>query len=220
MNSPHAHLPSPRVLAATGATAAAAAVELLASRHGRSLFLEADAVHLVSHLGIYVVLLLPSGHLRHEQREDRGAIGILVLVLAIAAFILAQALRALVRGDEPASPAVMTVSLVGLAANILAAGLFRSPARTDFSFRAAMAHEYSDAALTLAGLAGAGAIALFGWRWIDPSLSMAIAAWLAFWAGSLLARRRRLGPSIWDDVERLRADPAGASSIGARHPTP
>lgn len=196
----HSHPPSSRVLAAAAVTAGASVVDIVASRAGRSLFLQADAVHLVAHLGIYVVLLLPARDPRHKEREDHRTIAVLTMVLVIAALIGVESFQELSRHGGSASPAVMTISLVGFGANLFSAWLFQRPARAHFSFRVAMAHEVSDASLTLVGLAGAGAIALFGWRWVDPALSIAIAAWLAFWATSLLVRRHRHGPSLWDDV--------------------
>jgi len=51
--------------------------------------------------------------------------------------------------------------------------------------------------LTIAGLLGAGAIALFAWRWVDPGLSLAIALWLLIWCLRLIVRRIRLGQEAW-----------------------
>jgi cobalt-zinc-cadmium efflux system protein len=193
----HAHVAARRVLAALAVTVAAAAVELTASRSGHSLFLVADALHLMAHVGIFAVLLLPIGP-RHERREDTSTILVLVLVLVIAGGIAWESLRRLAE-PSPAEvqPAWMAVSIVGLGANLLAAWLFRDPARHRFSFRAALAHELADASLTIAGLAGAVAIHFLGVRWIDPALSLAIVAWLAGWALWLLARRARGGPGAW-----------------------
>ena len=99
--------------------------------------------------------------------------------------------------DEPPDPGFMLLSLLGLGANMTTAYLFKSPAETRWSFRAALAHELSDGALTIAGLAGALAIKLFAWYWVDPSLSLVIAFWLGAWSARLLGRRLRLGRSVW-----------------------
>jgi cobalt-zinc-cadmium efflux system protein len=91
----------------------------------------------------------------------------------------------------------MLLSILGLGANLTTAYLFADPARTRWSFRAALAHELADGALTVAGLFGALAIAIGGWSWIDPALSLAIAGWLAGWSGRLLLRRIRSGREAW-----------------------
>jgi len=89
------------------------------------------------------------------------------------------------------------VALLGLAANTCSALLFRKPAETHFSFRAALAHELSDGGMTLAGLVGAGCIWLFGWHWVDPTLSLIIGGWLGIWAVRLLVRRALRGPEVF-----------------------
>jgi len=194
----HVHVTAGRVLAAAGITALAAGIELSASWASGSLFLVADAVHLVAHLGIFIVLLLPSRD-PHEAREDIVTCLVLLLVIAIAGGITLNSVNDLLSTSREAPrPAAMLFSLFGLAANLATAWLFRDPAQQRWSFRAALAHELSDASLTLAGLAGAGAIALFHFRWVDPGLSLAIALWLAVWAGGLLVRRIRLGRSAWE----------------------
>ena len=161
------------------------------------MFLVADAIHLLAHVGIFVVLLMPLGWW-HEASEDVSAIAVLVLVEAIAAGVMFASIHALVASPhEVAEPALMLLALVGLVANGVAAWLLRAPAQRWWSFRAAMAHELSDGALTLAGLAGAGAIAVFGWTWVDPGLSLGIGLWLAWWASRLLVRRARRGRRFW-----------------------
>ena len=193
----HAHVPAARVLGALGITVVAAAVELTGSRAGNSMFLTADAAHLLAHVGIFGVLLLPP-RWWHERWEDVSASTVLTLVGAIAVGITFQSARALVLGVEhPVEPAVMLLSLVGLTANAVAAWLLTAPARRWWSFRAALAHELSDGALTVAGLVGAGVIAAFGWAWIDPALSLAIGSWLGWWAARLLVRRVRRGARVW-----------------------
>jgi cobalt-zinc-cadmium efflux system protein len=162
-----------------------------------SLFLIADSVHLVAHLGIFTVLLLP---LRgsHEAREDVATTTVLVLVIAVAGGIAFHSASDLLEPEEPPRPEAMLVSILGLVANLVAAWLFRDPARERWSFRAALAHELSDASLTVAGLFGALAIALYRFTWVDPGLSLAVAIWLGAWATRLIVRRILLGRAAWD----------------------
>lgn len=193
----HRHVPARRVLGALAITVVAAGVELNGSWNGGSLFLAADAVHLLAHVGIFGVLLMPS-RWWHDRWEDVTAVAVLGIVTAIAAgvtLVSIDALRAHVA--EPPAPALMLLSLFGLAANLASAFLLATGAREWWSFRVALAHELSDAALTIVGLVGAGAIALFRWSWVDPLLSLAIGLWLGFWALRLLVRRVRDGRRVW-----------------------
>jgi len=185
------------VALAAGITVFARAVELYSSYASGSLFLLADAVHLLAHLGIFLVLLIPPGRL-HGESEDLGAIAVLLIVVAIAGWVVWISVDHLLHPPaELPNAAAMLVALLGLAANTCSALLFRKPAATHFSFRAALAHELSDGAMTLAGLVGAGCIALFGWRWVDPSLGLVIGAWLGIWAVRLLIRRALRGPEVF-----------------------
>ncbi len=182
---------------AAAITVLAGGIELLSSRASGSLFLLADAVHLLAHLGIFLVLLIPPGRL-HGASEDLGAVSVLLIVVAIAGWLVWISVRRLIAPpDELPNAAAMLVSLLGLAANTCSALLFRKPAATHFSFRAALAHELSDGGMTLAGLLGAACIALFGWHWVDPTLSLVIGGWLGLWAVRLLVRRALRGPEVF-----------------------
>lgn len=192
-------MPPSRVALAAGVTVLAGAVELFFSHASGSLFLLADAVHLLAHLGIFLVLLIPPGR-HHGESEDLGAVSVLVIVVGIAAWVVWISIDHLAHPPaEPPNPAAMLISLLGLGANTCSALLFRKPAADHFSFRAALAHELSDGGMTIAGLLGAGCISVFGWHWMDPSLSLAIGGWLGIWAVRLLVRRGLYGSEVFFD---------------------
>ena len=199
--SSHVHVTAGRVLTAAWITVLAAVLEMSVAWKSGSLFLVADSVHLVAHLGIFTVLLLP---LRgsHEGREDVATTTVLVLVIAVAGGIAFHSVGELLNPGAPPRPEAMLVSLLGLGANLITAWLFRDPARKRWSFRAALAHELSDAALTIAGLFGALAIAIYRFTWVDPGLSLAVAIWLGAWATRLLVRRVLLGRTAWEVEDR------------------
>src|SRR5882724_5821699 len=68
----HAHISPRRVLIALTVTVLAAAVELVGSARGNTLFLAADACHLLAHVGIFGVLPHPD---RAMARPWRGRCG-------------------------------------------------------------------------------------------------------------------------------------------------
>ena len=193
----HLHVSPARVLLALTVTVFAAAVEWIGSARGNTLFLAADASHLLAHVGIFGVLLIPTARW-HDRGEDIATIGVLGVVGSIALGIAVASLRKLAgHPNGPVEPAFMLLSLFGLAANLTAAYALTDPARVRWSFRAALAHELADGGLTVAGLLGALVIELSGWTWIDPALSLAISFWLGAWSARLLLRRARLGPEVW-----------------------
>jgi cobalt-zinc-cadmium efflux system protein len=185
------------VVLAAVITVLAGAVELFTARASGSLFLLADGVHLLAHLGIFLVLLIPPGRL-HGASEDLGAVAVLGIIVGIAGWVVWLSVDHLLHPpEELPNAAAMLVALFGLAANTCSALLFRRPAETHFSFRAALAHELSDGGMTLAGLLGAGCIAAFGWHWMDPTVSLLIGGWLGVWAARLLVRRALRGPDVF-----------------------
>ena len=193
----HIHVSPARVLLALTVTVFAAAVEWIGSARGNTLFLAADASHLLAHVGIFGVLLIPATRW-HDRGDDIATIGVLGIVGSIALGIAVASLRTLAgHPNEPAEPAFMLLSLLGLAANLTAAYVLSDPARIRWSFRAALAHELADGGLTVAGLLGALVIELSGWTWVDPALSLAISFWLGAWSARLLVRRARFGPEVW-----------------------
>jgi Co/Zn/Cd efflux system component len=56
----HSHVPPRIVIIAFAITLAAASAEFAGSWYGGSFFLFSDAVHLIAHLGIFAVLLIPA----------------------------------------------------------------------------------------------------------------------------------------------------------------
>ena len=146
----HAHVPARVVFVAAGLTLAAAAAEVLGAWRSGSLFLGADAMHLVAHLSIFGILLIPSAR-THEHLEDVAAVGVLTIIAIIAVGIISEAAACLRQPlTQPPEAAYLNLSLLGLGANLATAYLFHDPARTRWSFRAALAHELADAAFTVA----------------------------------------------------------------------
>jgi len=193
----HRHVPRRVVLKALVITLAAASIEFMGSWVGGSLFLFADAVHLVAHIGIFAVLLIPAARW-HERGEELVTLAVLGLVVLIALGIIMNSGRELlVPPGVPPNPASMLLAALGLAANLTTAFLFAAPSRTHWSFRAALAHELSDGAVTVFGLAGALVIYISDWHWVDPALSLAVGLWLWVWAARLLLRWMRLGHEAW-----------------------
>jgi cobalt-zinc-cadmium efflux system protein len=193
----HSHVPARTVLLAAGITLFAGIVEVFGAWMGRSLFLAADAIHLIAHLGIFGVLLIPPGRF-HDRGEDVTTLTVLLIVLMIAMGILYASIRELVSArGEPPQAIFMLLAIVGLLANLATAVLLRKPAEHRWSFRAALAHELSDGALTVVGLLGVPAIEFLEWSWVDPGLSLTIGAWLMVWSLRLLIRRIRGGPEVW-----------------------
>jgi cobalt-zinc-cadmium efflux system protein len=105
-----------------------------------------------------------------------------ISLIVIAGFICFEALERL-RNPVDVHPAtMMAVAAVGVVMNAVIAGLLWSSSR-DVNIRSAFIHQLGDTLSTAAVIVGGFAISLTGEIWIDPVLSIAIAAmilWSSF----------------------------------------
>ena len=103
----------------------------------------------------------------------------LFLLFAIGA-IAWEAIQRFWHAEPVSGWTVVIVALVGIAVNGITAILFASGQKEDLNVRAAFLHMAADTAVS-AGVVLGGLLILFTqWYWIDPVLSLAIAA-IIFW---------------------------------------
>lgn len=97
------------------------------------------------------------------------------LLLVTTGAIVWEAIRRLMHPELVQGGVVMMVAAVGIAVNLVSALFFLRGRAHDLNIRGAFLHLVSDAAVSLGVvLAGLG-IALTGWQWIDPGMSLVIA---------------------------------------------
>ncbi|MFC7052822.1 cation diffusion facilitator family transporter [Hansschlegelia quercus] len=103
----------------------------------------------------------------------------LFLLVAIGA-IAFEAIRRFAEPSPVSGGVVMIVAAIGIAVNGATALLFMKGGKSDINVRGAFLHMAADAAVSL-GVVVAGLVILYtGWLWLDPAVSLAIAA-LIFW---------------------------------------
>lgn len=150
-----------------------------------SLALLADAGH---NLGDVVGLVLAwvgalAGRVRPDARHTYGwkrasilAAFVNALVLLVAMGSLAwEAVHRLQTPQPSEGVTIMVVAGIGIVVNTATALLFRRGCDGDLNIRGAYLHMAADA-LVSAGVVVAGGLAMaFGWHWLDPVVSLAIA---------------------------------------------
>jgi cobalt-zinc-cadmium efflux system protein len=117
----------------------------------------------------------------------------ILAALANAIFLLVamgaigwEAIQRFAVPEPAAGRTVMIVAAIGIGINALTAWLFASGSKQDLNIRGAYLHMASDAAVS-AGVVAAGFIMLqTGWLWIDPLVSLVIAAIVIWGTWSLL----------------------------------
>jgi len=177
-----------------------------------SLALLADAAHMLSDvagLAIALVaqqLMLRAASYRHsfgmQRAEVLGAQANAVTLLAVAGYIVFEAVRRLDQPGDVRGLGVLVVATLGLAVNTGSALMLARAAGRSLNMRGAVIHMALDAAGSVAAMVAGAAIFLGGPDWIDPALSILIAG-LVIWSGFGLLRQttRVLLEAAPDDVD-------------------
>lgn len=119
----------------------------------------------------------------------------LVNAVALMMAVAVIAVEAVQRLGDPraiATNTVMAVAAAGIAVNGVTACLFARGRKGDLNIRAAFQHMVADAAVSAGVVVAAFAIARTGWLWLDPVVSIAIAALIAVGSWGLLKESARL----------------------------
>lgn len=161
-----------------------------------SLALLADAGHNLSDV-LGLLLAWGASYLSQRKSSERRTYGyrsssILAALLNAVLLLVAVggiAVEAVRRFSEPAhvhGATIIWVAVVGIIINTATALLFMAGRKSDLNIRGAFLHMAADAGVS-AGVVIAGvAILLTGWQWLDPIVSLLIAAAILISTWSLL----------------------------------
>lgn len=137
-----------------------------------------DAVALAFAAGAQWISRRPADGRRHFGYRRLQVIVAFVNGLALFALIGWIAIEALRRMFEPTpilSGPMLTVALLGLAANLVAFAILRRGAERNINVRGALLHVMGDLFGSVGAIVAAVVIATTGWTPIDPILSVAVA---------------------------------------------
>jgi cobalt-zinc-cadmium efflux system protein len=160
--------------------------ELAFGYAANSLALISDAVHNFSDV-IALLLAWAAGWLARKQPTDQHTYGyrrasILAALVNAGLLLIAVggiAVEAIQRIEAPAAVAggtVVVVAALGILVNGATALLFMRGRHGDLNIRGAFLHMAADAAVSLGVVVAAGVIMWTGWQWVDPAISLCIAA--------------------------------------------
>jgi len=120
----------------------------------------------------------PSGRYTYGLRSTSILAALLNAVLLLVA-TGGIAWEAVQRFAEPAPVAgltVIVVAAIGIVINGITAWLFASGRKGDINIKGAFLHMAADAAVSAGVVVAGAAILLTGWGWVDPAVSLVIAA--------------------------------------------
>lgn len=170
--------------------------EAVAGFFAHSLALLADAGHNLSDVlslglawgAVVLARRAPGGQRTYGLRKATILASLtnsVLLLLAVGA-IVSESVRRLAEPGGVATPVVMATAGLGVVINTATALLFFRGSHGDLNARGAFLHMASDAAISLAVVAAAAIIGATGFAWIDPAMSLAIAAVIVLGTWGLL----------------------------------
>jgi len=184
-----------RLLAVLVLTVAYTIAEVVGGLLSKSLALLADAGHMATDdLALGLALFAAwaarrppdSGRTYGYQRvEILAALANGVLLVVVCALIVREAVERFRTPPDIDTPLMAAVAAGGLVVNLVAARLLHQHADS-LNLRAAFLHVVGDLFGSIGTLAAAGALAAFGWRWVDPVASLFIAGIIVASSGRLL----------------------------------
>jgi len=184
-----------RLRLALGLTLVILVVELAGGLLSHSLALLSDAGHVLTDvfaLGLAWFAIEQSKR-PADQRRSYGyqRVGILAALLnavALIVIVLAigfEAVRRLMAPEPVQGGTVIATALVAIAINVFVLLTLRAEVN-NLNLRAALLHVTGDVAASAAVVIAGGVILLTGWLYIDPLLSLAIAALIAYGAWGIV----------------------------------
>lgn len=142
-----------------------------------------------------------------------------VLLLVAVGVIVSEAVHRFMEPAPVATVPVMIVAAIGVAINTATALMFMK-GHEDLNIRGAFLHMAADAAVSLAVVIGAALIMFTGLTWIDPALSLLIAAVIVLGTWGLLRDSADLALDAAPkgvDVDAVRAWLAGRPGVTEVH---
>ena len=175
-----------RLRIALGATACVAVLELAGGIRSGSLALLSDAAHVVMDVVALGIALAASVQARRPatarqtfgfaRYEILAALANGALLTAVTILIAVEAARRFVHPAIPQAGLMSAVAAIGLIVNVSVGMMLARAHHHDLNVRAALLHVGGDALGAAGVIVGGLAIALTGAAWIDPLLSLLIAA--------------------------------------------
>jgi cobalt-zinc-cadmium efflux system protein len=115
-----------------------------------------------------------------------------LILLFVTGGLTWESIRRLLMPRQPDGATMIIVALLGVVVNGASALLFMKSRKRDLNLGSAFLHLASDAVLA-AGVAVAGVVILFtGWLWLDPAMSIVLAATILAGTWSLMTKSMNL----------------------------
>lgn len=184
------------LLATIALNLALSAFEFAAGVLGGSIALMADAAHNTNDAAALLIAYVARKISRkgaderytfgYRRAELIGALIQLTALILVGLYLVAEAAKRFLDPQPPLAGWMMAASAVALVVDLLTVVLLWAMSKGSLNVRAAFLHNLTDAAASLAVLAGGAAVWKFGWTWIDPALTLLIAGYILWMSVGML----------------------------------
>jgi cobalt-zinc-cadmium efflux system protein len=163
-------------------------VEVIAGVISGSVALLSDAAHNFNDANALLIAYV-ARRISRKQADERytfgyrraemiGALINLTLLAVIGTYLVYEGVRRLWAPEPITGWLMAAAAVVALVVDVATALLLWAMSRGSLNVRAAFLHNIVDALGSIAVLVGAGAIIWFGWTWVDPLITLMIAAYV------------------------------------------
>ncbi len=178
-----------RLTIAFGLLAVFMVVEVVGGLATRSLALLSDAGHMLTDvLGLGMSLAAIQLASRGTERRHRtfglyrleilAALANAALLLAVAVYVLVEAVGRLDDAPEVLAGPMLVVATLGLVVNLVAMALLRDGAAESLNVQGAYLEVLADTVGSVGVITAGVVIQLTDWTWVDPAVGIAIACWI------------------------------------------
>ncbi|MDF3129433.1 cation diffusion facilitator family transporter [Kiritimatiellaeota bacterium B1221] len=157
----------------------------------------------------------------YRRAELIGAMIQLTALIVVGLYLVYEAVKRMINPEPLLGEWMMIAAGVALVVDIATAWLLWSMSKGSLNVKAAFLHNLTDAAASLAVLAGGAAITWLDWSWVDPVLTLGIAGYILWMSVGLLKKTSRIlmegAPDFLDPSELKEAVTAIESVIEIHH---
>lgn len=128
----------------------------------------------------------------YRRAELIGAMIQLTALILVGLFLVYEAVRHFFAPEPLQGEWIMAAAGIALVVDIITAWLLWAMSKGSLNVKAAFLHNLTDAGASVAVLIGGAAIFWFDWTWVDPVITLIIAAYILYMSFGMLCKTSRI----------------------------